>query len=185
MKRIVLVFGLIAGAIMSATMVLAFPFHDALGSDRGVVLGYTSMVLAFLLIFFGVRSYRDNVLGRAIGFGRAFAVGTLIAAVASVCYVATWEVIYFKYAPDFPEQYREHTLAEARAKGSSPDELAKKKARLDRFAELYRNPAYNVAVTFAEPMPVGLVIALVSAGVLSRRKTSSAGSRTSLAEHQA
>ena len=45
------------------------------------------MVLAFLLIFFGVRSYRDNVAGGRVRFGRAFAVGASIAAVASVCYV--------------------------------------------------------------------------------------------------
>ena len=59
------------------------------------------MVLAFLLIYFGIRSYRDNVAGGTVRFGRAFAVGALIATVASVCYVATWEVIYFNFAPDF------------------------------------------------------------------------------------
>ena len=66
-----------------------------------MIIGYTTMVLAFLLIFFGVRSYRDNVAGGTVRFGRAFAVGALIAVVASLCYVATWEVIYYKFAPDF------------------------------------------------------------------------------------
>ena len=45
-----------------------------------MVIGYTTMVIAFLLIFFGVRSYRDNVAGGTVRFGRAFAVGALIAA---------------------------------------------------------------------------------------------------------
>jgi len=36
-----------------------------------------------------------------VRFGRAFAIGALSAAVASVCYVATWEVVYFELMPDF------------------------------------------------------------------------------------
>ena len=46
-----------------------------IGFDRGVIVGYTSMVLAFLMVFFGVRSYRDNVAGGHVTFGRAFKVG--------------------------------------------------------------------------------------------------------------
>ena len=81
MKKTVLTFGLIAGAILSAMMLITLPFHDAIGWERGEIVGYTSMVLAFLLVFFGVRSYRDNVGGGRVGFGRAFAVGSLIAVV--------------------------------------------------------------------------------------------------------
>ena len=97
MKKIVLTFGLISGAIMSAMMLATLQFQDA---NHGYVVGYTSMVLAFLLIFFGVRSYWDNIGGGTVHFGRALAVGALIA-VASLCYVATWELIYYKLEPDF------------------------------------------------------------------------------------
>jgi len=61
MKKTVLTFGLIAGAIVSFFMVLALVFKDAIGFDRGEIVGYTSMVVAFLFIYFGVRAYRDNV----------------------------------------------------------------------------------------------------------------------------
>ena len=101
MKRTVLTFGLIAGAILSVLMLLSIVvFKDAIGYDRGEIIGYTSMVVAFLLIYFGVRTYRDNVAGGTVSFGRAFAVGGSIAVVASACYVATWEVIYFKFMPN-------------------------------------------------------------------------------------
>ena len=76
MKKIVLTFGLISGAIVSGMFLITLPFHDAIGFDRALILGYTSMVLAFLLIFFGVRSYRDNIGGGRVGFGRALAVGS-------------------------------------------------------------------------------------------------------------
>ena len=170
MKKTVLTFGLISGAILSAMMLLTLPFLDVIGFDRGAIVGYTSMVLAFLLIYFGVRSYRDNIAGGTVRFGRAFAVGALIAVVASLCYVATWEVIYFRFAPDFMTKYQAHILEKARADGESPEALAQKKAELDKFAVLYRNPAINAAYTFLEPLPVALIVALVSAGVLSRRR---------------
>ena len=61
MKRIVLTFGLISGVLLSAMMVGMMPFIDQIGMDRGMVIGYTTMVLAFLLVFFGIRTYRETV----------------------------------------------------------------------------------------------------------------------------
>lgn len=171
MKKTVLTFGLISGAILSAMMLLTVPFQDEIGFDRGEIIGYTTMVLAGLLIFFGIRSYRDNIAGGTVGFGRAFKVGALIAVVSSVCYVATWEVIYFgNLSPNFIAKYQEHTLEQARADGESEAQIAKRKADMEKFAKLYRNPVINVAVTFLEPLPVALIMTLVSAGVLSRRR---------------
>ena len=178
MKKIVLTFGLISGAIASAMMLITLPFHDALGFDRSLILGYTSMVLAFLLVFFGVRSYRDNIAGGTVRFGRAFAVGALIAVVSSLCYVATWEVSYFTFASDYMTKYQARELEKARAEGAREEALSLKKAEMDKMAVMYRNPAINAAMTLAEPLPVGLVIALVSAGVLSRRKKSPAAETT-------
>jgi hypothetical protein len=88
MRRIVLTFGLIAGAILSAMMLLTLPFHDRIGFDRALVVGYTTMVLAFLMVFFGVKSYRDNVADGSVTFGRAFKVGLLITAIGTVCWMA-------------------------------------------------------------------------------------------------
>jgi hypothetical protein len=170
MKRIVLTFGLIAGAILSAMLAITLSFQEAIGFDAGAVIGYTSMVAAFLLIFFGVRAYRDNVAGGTVTFGRAFKVGALIMLVASTCYVATWEVIYFGVGTDFTEKYQAHVLDKARADGATQEELERKRAELQRYARLYDNPAINVAVSFLEPLPVGLLMALLSAGVLSRKK---------------
>ena len=176
MRKTVLTFGLLAGAILSVMMLITLPFHEQIGFDRSEVIGYTTMVLAFLLIFFGVRSYRDNVGGGRISFGRAMAVGSLIAVVASACYVVTWEILYFNFMPDFATKMQAHAMEEARAEGKSAAELATLKAQMDRFAAWYRNPALNAAITFIEPLPVALVMTLVSAGVLSRRRKSEEGS---------
>lgn len=169
MTKIVLTFGLIAGGVMSAMLAIHLAFHDAIGFDAGVVIGYASMVAAFLLIYFGVRSYRDNVLGGRVSFWHAFGVGMLITLVASVIYVGTWEVIYYNFSRDYLDKYQAHVLAKERARGATEAELTAKAAEMESFAKKYENPAFNVAVSFLEPLPVGLVMALVTAGVLSRK----------------
>ena len=170
MKKTVWTFGLISGALLSAMMAATIPFQDANGFDHSLIVGYTTMVLSFLLIYFGVRSYRDNVGKGTIGFRRALAVGSLIGLIASLCYVATWEVMYYKFMPDFLTKYGAHELEKARAAGASEAALAQQKVELDKFEKMYQNPAINAAFTILEPLPVALVVALISAGVLSRRK---------------
>ncbi len=170
MKKTVWTFGLISGAILSVMMLAVMRFQDQIGFDRGEIIGYTTMVLAFLLIFFGIRSYRDNVAGGSVGFGRAVAVGSLITVIASACYVVTWEVIYYKWMPDFREKYAAYMVDQAKAKGASQADIDKQLAEMKKFSEMYQNPAVNAAVTFLEPLPVAILITLVSAGVLSRRR---------------
>jgi hypothetical protein len=174
MFKIVLTFGLIAGAILSAMMLLTLPFMDRIGFEKGEIIGYTTMVLAFLMVYFGVRSYRDNVAGGDLSFGQALKVALLIMAIGSACYVATWQLVYYKLAPDFGEKYMAYELEKERRSGASEAQLAEKKAEMERFGEMYRNPLVNIGITFLEPLPVGLVISLLTAGVLSRRRRTEA-----------
>ena len=169
MRKIVLTYGLIAGAILSAMLFLSLRFEDEIGFDRGAILGYATMVLAFLMVYFGIRSYRDGVAGGSLTFGRALKVGLLIMLVATVCYVATWEFIFFKLAPDFGDNYAAYALEEARQSGATEAEIAETVAEMTEFAEQYRKPLVNIAYTFLEPLPVGLLLSLLSAWLLSRK----------------
>jgi hypothetical protein len=121
-------------------------------------------------VFFGIRAYRDNVGRGQVSFLKAFQVGILIAIISSACYVATWEVIYFNVMPDFMEKYSAHVIDQERAKGATDAALEARRKELEKYSEMYRNPFINVAMTFAEPFPVGLIVTLVSAGILSRRR---------------
>lgn len=171
MKKVVLTFGLISGALMAAFMFATLPFHDKIGFDKwGFVVGYTSMVLAFMLVFFGIRSYRENVGGGAISFGRAFMVGILIAIISSICYVIAWEIIYFNFMPDFIDKYAAHVIDQARASGASAEAIQAKLQEMKKFKELYSNPFFNAAMTFIEPFPVGLIITLISAAILRKKR---------------
>ena len=180
MKRVVLTFGLLAGVVLSVMMSANMAFVDRIGFDRAEVIGYTTMVLAFLMVFFGIRSYRDNIYGGSISFGKAFGIGLLITLVASACYVITWEVIHYWFAPDFVDRYNAFMLEEARKAGATEAELARRSAEMARFKEMFKNPLFNAAMAFIEVFPVGLVITLLSAAILrrdARRRLGEARSR--------
>jgi len=170
MQRIVLTFGLIAGAILSVMMLLTLPFHDQIGFDKGYIIGYTTMVLAFLMIFVGVKTYRDTVAGGKVTFGQAFKVGLLIMLVASVCYVVTWEFIYYTISPDYLDKYASYSIEKLKQSGASAEAIAAKTQEMAKFKIMYQNPLVNIAFTLLEPLPVGLLFTLVAAAVLSRKR---------------
>jgi hypothetical protein len=170
-KRTVWTWGLISGGISSGLMLAVVPFADRIGFDRGAIFGYTGLVLSALMIFFGVRSYKHNVAGGRLTFGKGFKVGLLIALISSLLYVATWQIVYFQCMPDFLEKYRAHVVEKARSDGKSASEIEKMNADMAKFQELYRNPLFNAAITLIEPLPFGLAAAAISAGILRTRRT--------------
>ena len=168
MKKTILTFGLISGAISSLMMVATVPFADRIGFDKGAIVGYTGIVLSFLLVFFGIRSYRDNA-GNQITFSKAFAVGISITVISCLCYVVTWEIIYFNFMPDFMDKYGAHMIEKAKASGASAAAIQAQVEQVKKYKEMYDNPLINAAMTFIEPFPIGLVITLISAAVLRRK----------------
>ena len=171
MQKIVLRFGLASGCILMALSSIMMPLclNGTIDFDHSETLGYSSMVLSFLLVFFGVRSYRDNVAAGAIGFGKAFQVGILITLITCAMYVIAWEIAYFNFFPHFLDQYNAHALAKMRAAGENEAAIREATAKMADFAKLYANPLFNVAITFMEVFPVGLIVTLVSAAILRRK----------------
>ena len=172
MKKIILTFGLISGAISSIMMITTVPFADRIG--HSYVLGYTTIVLSLLLVFFGVRAYRENVGKGQITFGRAFLVGLAITVISCLFYVTTWEIVYFNFMPDFMDKYGDRMIQKIQTSGKSAAEIQEQVAKINRMKVRYKNPLYNMAFTFIEPFPVGLVITLVSAAFLRKKPPSQA-----------
>ena len=170
MKKIILTFGLISGALISLMMGLTVPFQDKLG--HGYLIGYTTIVLSMLLSYFGIRSYRDNVGNGQITFGKAFAVGISITVISCLCYVVTWEIIYFNFMPDFMDKYGTQVLQKMQSSGATAAAIQQKSEEINKLKIMYKNPLFNAAMTFIEPFPVGLVITLISAAVLRKRPQS-------------
>ncbi len=173
MKKTVLTFGLISGAVAALLMFSTVPFIYRIGFDKGVIVGYTGIVVSLLLVPFGIRSYRENVGGGSITFGRAFAVGILITLISCLCYVVAWEIVYFNFLPDFAEKYTAYMIEKARASGASQQTIEATVQEMKNMKAMFDNPLINAALSFIEPFPVGLVITLVSAAILRRKPRSS------------
>jgi hypothetical protein len=169
MNKAVLTYGLISGVMISVLMDTSLLLADKIGAGHSMLLGYTMMVASFLLVYFGIRSYRDNTLDGQISFGRAFTCGFLITLITTVCYVATWEVLYFNFMPHFMDSYFAAQIHKVQASGLDPATTAAQVAAIQHSQQLYQNPLVNMAYTFIEPLPVGLIITLISAAILRRK----------------
>src|ERR1700756_5328056 len=124
MKKTVLTFGLISGGIMAAMMVITGFVGKNMGFDKAEILGYSTMILAGIMIFVGIKSYRDNANGGLITFGKAFKVGILIVAVSSVLYVITWMILFSTIFKDFMLDYSAAMIEKVKASGASAAEIA-------------------------------------------------------------
>jgi hypothetical protein len=171
MQKIVLVYGLIAGLILTTVMFVTTSFIvNESNFAGGEILGFVSMIIALSMVFFGTKSYRDNHLGGHISFGQAFKVGIMITLVASLMYVIGWEVYSQTVMPDFMDKYTEHLIREQRAEGASEAEIAATTKEMKQWGEMYKNPLVRAGMTFIEIFPVGLLITLICSLILKRRR---------------
>jgi hypothetical protein len=172
MKKIILIYGLIAGVIVGAMLMITMPLYEngTLKIDNGELLGYTTMVIALSLVFFGIKSYRDNHQKGFITFGTALKIGLLITLVASIIYGISWEFTYHNMKGDFMQQMTEKYLEKLQKEGASEEALSKAKEEMNNYATMYRNPVIRFAITLMEIIPVGIVISLLSATLLRKKE---------------
>ena len=173
MKKNIIIYGVIAGIVVSILMLLSVNnlSHREGGIDynTSLLIGYASMLIAFSLVFVGIRNYRDKYNGGVISFGKAFKIGLFIVLIASTIYVVAWLIDYFFFIPDFMDKYSAHVLAELKTSGASQIEIDKQTKEMADFAVKYKNPFFNAMMTYAEILPVGLVVTLISSLVLKRK----------------
>lgn len=177
MKKNIIYYGLIAGTIVSVFMLLSMNYlshcEGKVDYTISMLIGYTSMLIAFSLVFVGIRNYRDQHYNGVISFGKAFKTGILIALIASTLYVVSWLIYFFFFSPDFIDKYSARQLDELRASGAAPAEIDKQAKEMANFAIMYKNPFFNALMTYLEILPVGLIVTLISAFILKRKTPSS------------
>lgn len=173
MKKIVLTYGLIASGILIATMAISWAIMGSnFDFNIAEITGYTSMIVALSMVYFGIRSYRESIGGR-IAFGQAFKVGLLITLVASVMYVLGWEA-YLAIQGDeggkgFMQEYTNHVNEEMRKDGATDADIQKNSEEMAEFMEMYKNPLVRMGFTLMEIFPLGLLVSLICAAILRTR----------------
>jgi hypothetical protein len=173
MKKNIIIYGLIAGVIVSVLMLASINYYShcegKVDYGTSMLIGYASMLLAFSLVFVGIRNYRDKYNGGIISFGKAFKVGILMVLIASTIYVVAWMIDYFFFIPDFAEKFAAHSIDELKASGASQLEIDKQTKEMANFAIMYKNPFFNAMMTYVEILPVGLIVTLISSFILKRK----------------
>jgi hypothetical protein len=172
MNKIIWVNGTIAGVIMGGMFFLTAPLWEngTINFDNGMWIGYTTMVVALSVVFFGVKSYRDQHANGVITFGRAFKVGILITLIASIIYALSWEVAYNTVSKGFTEEMKKYYVEQAKSNSTNEQDLKASVAGVERNFEWYKNPFIRFAMTLMEVLPVGLVVTLVTAGLLRKKE---------------
>ena len=173
MKKNIIIYGLIAGIIVSILMLFSINYISHVDGkvdyNTSLLIGYASMLIAFSLVYVGIRNYRDKYNGGVISFGKAFKIGITIVLIASTIYVVAWLIDYFFFIPDFMEKFSAQELDELKASGASQIEIDKEKIKMANMVKMFKNPLFNAMMTYAEILPVGLVVTLISSLILKRK----------------
>jgi len=175
MKKVTIIFGLIAGVTISifSFIIMELCENGTITLDKSDFIGYGSMVIALSMIFFGIKSYRDNYQNGAIKFVRALQVGMLITLVASLLFAVAGEMFY-QIDPEgqdaLMDKYADHHVRKIKEKGASSAEIDQKVKEMAELKEMSKNPVIRFGISLAIILPVGIVITLFSAAVLRRKE---------------
>jgi len=173
MKKNILVYGSIAGVVVSVLMLITVNTtshcEGNLSYATSMLIGYAAMLIAFSLVFVGIRNYRDRYNEGVIGFGKAFKIGIMIVLIASTIYVVAWLIDYYFFIPDFLQRYSAQMLDKLKATGASQIAIDKETSQMASLAIMYKNPFFNAMMTYVEILPVGLVVTVISSLILKRK----------------
>ena len=173
MKKNIIIYGLIAGIIDSISMLFSINYISHVDGrvdyNTSLLIGYASMLIAFSLVYVGIRNYRDKYNGGVISFGKAFKIGIMIVLIASTIYVVAWLIDYFFFIPDYMEKFSTQELDKLKASGASQLEIDKETIKMANMVKMFKNPLFNAMMSYAEILPVGLVVTLISSLILKRK----------------
>lgn len=172
MKKIIITYGIIAGLITGGLMLATMPLfvNGTIDQNHGFWIGMTGIVISLSLVFFGVKSYRDNQADGTITFGKGLLIGLGITMIASLFYVVAWEITYAQSGDWFLEQWKNGELEKLRSSGAPETDIQQAQKDWVGFAEMYKNPVIRYGMTLMEIFPVGLFISLISAALLRNKQ---------------
>lgn len=168
MKNTVLKFGVFSFLTAAGLFMLGLTLGD--GLDYGVkeIIGYGTMVVSLIFVFFGIKHYRDQVNNGKISFGKAFLIGVLISIFAGLGIGIVDYIYTTTINPDFVQDYVTATLESMKEK-LTPEEFEIQKAALLQQMETSGGSGFWAFIMFAMVFSIGLIISLISALILQRK----------------
>jgi hypothetical protein len=175
MKKVVLTFGLIAGFIIAGLVWIQATLVEkgAIGFERLEFVGYASMLIALTMVFFGIKSYRDNYADGKLRFWKGVQVGVLISLIAGLLYwggAISYGLTHPGFDERFMQKFTELKVGQLQQQGAPQEQIDKAKAEVEMMQGLFKSPILFFLICMVEILPVGVIVTLVSAGLLRRRE---------------
>jgi len=172
MKKIILVYGSITGAVIILSMTLGIYVAKYGGNAffASEALGYSIMLIGFSMIFAATKKHRDENLGGIIKFWTALKVGLGISLIAGFVYVIVWEINLYLTDYSFIYEYTDSIMESTKESGASESKIQEVESKMQQMVENYSNPVYRLPMTFTEIFPVGLLLSLISAALFRNPK---------------
>lgn len=167
MKKTILRYGMYSAITIVALFLVSFIAFSGASYSVQEVLGYTSMIIAQLFVFFGIKHYRDQQNGGLLSFTQGMKVGVLIVLIPSLIF-GIFDVLYVQVInPEFMEKYYQDYLSQLR-QSLPPAEFEQQRAAMESQRAIFSNPAFNFLIMFFTVFVIGVIVTVISSLVLKR-----------------
>ncbi|MEM6685431.1 MAG: DUF4199 domain-containing protein [Bacteroidota bacterium] len=148
---------------------MALFFGKNLSFATQEILGYVTMIVCLLPIYFGIKHYRDHENNGIVNFKEGFIIGILIALCAAIGFAIIDYVFVSFVNPEFPEQYLAYQIDGINASELSAAEKAIKIEEATEMMKTYGTASFGALLMFAMVFILGIVISIISALTLQRK----------------
>jgi len=167
MKKTILRFGLYGVITICLLSILIWSLVKVVDNTTGEIIGYSSMVVSLLFVFFGIKHFRDRENNGVVTFAKALLIGVLISLIVSVAF-GILDIIYVKFVnPDFMTDYYEGMLEQAQTLPAEEFEILKEELNAEK--EMFLNPFMHFFIMSMMVFVIGFIISLLSALLLQRK----------------
>ncbi|WP_396635892.1 DUF4199 domain-containing protein [Maribacter sp. R77961] len=167
MKKTILRFGLYGVITICLLSILIWSLVKVVDNTTGEIIGYSSMVVSLLFVFFGIKHFRDRENNGVVTFAKALLIGVLISLIVSVAF-GILDIIYVKFVnPDFMTDYYEGMLEQAQTLPAEEFEIRKEELNAEK--EMFLNPFMHFFIMSMMVFVIGFIISLLSALLLQRK----------------
>ncbi len=152
MKNSILKFGVYSLITALVLFLAGLYFGQDLSFSTQAVIGYASMVVSLIFVFFGIKYYRDKENNGSVSFGKALLIGIVISLFAGVGFAIIDYIYTTSINPDFFENYKAAMIADG-YEGEIPNYTS----------------GFMAFIMFATVLVIGFIISLISALILQRK----------------
>src|SRR4030095_1403177 len=171
MKSTALRYGIYAGLVILvlAAIHVFVLMPPNISWEMAEVVGYLTMAISMIVVFMGIRYYRDHVNNGYLSFGEGLKLGALIVLVPALTF-GLFDILYTRVLhPSFSVEYMAYQVEKIKASVPA-DQLDQKLAKLRKNMEMFGNPFIEFLLMTITVYIVGLIVTIISALALRRRK---------------